>query len=101
MAIRSAIRNRLSDDSGPRLELPEDAAIARVDGLEPPVHRSVKGDVAGGNNGPTPHGQVFLDGPHFLARNRVPCLKHAAVSTRTGEHLHVHADVWRAGDVVR
>ena len=55
------IRHRLADDAGAGLELPELLARARVDGLEPAVHRAVEHDVAGGDECPAPHGQVFLD----------------------------------------
>src|SRR5581483_9596816 len=47
LAVRAFVRDRLSDDSGTGLELPQLLAAARVDRLEPPVHRSVEGDVAG------------------------------------------------------
>src|SRR6266566_1428803 len=42
LAVRSSIRDRLTDDSGLGLELPEQLAAFRVDRLEPAVHRAVK-----------------------------------------------------------
>src|SRR4051794_41062868 len=47
LAVRAAVGDRLADDSGAGLELPEELARARVDGAEPALHRSIEDHVAG------------------------------------------------------
>src|SRR2546421_11282572 len=71
-AVRTLVCSRLADDSGPALELPEQFSSARVDGLEPTVHRSVEGDVASGDERSAPDGKIFLDLPRWPAVGDVP-----------------------------
>ena len=67
-----AIGDRLADDPGAGLELPQQLAGARVDRLEPAVHRAVEDDVAGGRERAAPDREILLDLPARLARRPGP-----------------------------
>src|SRR4029079_5507718 len=58
-------------------------------------------EVSGGGDRATPHRQILFDRPDLFARLGVPRLELTAVTAGTGIHLHVHADVGRARDVIR
>src|SRR5207248_4899010 len=65
-AVGPPISNRLSDDSGAYLELPQRMAIARVDRFEPAVHGPVKNHVARSGKNSAPHREHFPDFPDRL-----------------------------------
>ncbi len=75
--------------------------VTRVDRLEPPLHRAVEDDVAGGDQGAAPGGEELLDLPARLVRRQIPGGEEAAVAAGAGVHPDVGADERRAGDVVR
>ena len=55
-----AIGDRLADDPGAGLELPQQLAGVGIDRLEPAVHRAVEDDVAGGRQAPLQTGKFSL-----------------------------------------
>src|SRR6266404_8853148 len=89
LAVRSSIRDRLTDDSGLGLELPEQPAAFRIDRLEPAVHRAVEDDIACGCKRATPHREIFVDRPHCTLGDRVP---RRDETTITGAWTALHFD---------
>src|SRR5205085_11498213 len=57
LTVRTAVGDRLADDSRGRLEAPQQLPRLRVHRLEPAVHRAVEDDVARRRERPTPHGK--------------------------------------------
>ena len=53
----------LADEAGRALELPEDLAVAGIDGFEPAVHGAVEGDVASRHQRAGPDRKVLADRP--------------------------------------
>src|SRR6185437_4528650 len=66
-AVRTRVRDRIADDAGTHLELPEQRAALRIDRLEPPVERSVEHDVTARGEHAAPHGILLPDLPHLAA----------------------------------
>src|SRR5690242_9716505 len=93
LAIGSEIRHRVPDDARRALELPQQRAGRRVDGLEPAFHRAIEHDAARGRQRAAIRGQVLLDLPLDLPDGRIPRDEAAAVTARAGEHAHDRADV--------
>ena len=77
-----AVGDRLADDPGAGLELPQQLAGARVDRLEPAVHRAVEDDVARRRQRAAPDGKLLLDLQTVLAVDRIPGGELAAVAAR-------------------
>src|SRR4051812_47542290 len=100
MRVRSTVCDGLADDAGAGLELPQRRSSARVDGLEPTVHRSIERDVSAGDERSAPDRQVLLNGPNDLTCLGVPRRELSAMAAWTSIHLHVHSDVRSASDVV-
>src|SRR4051812_25027404 len=102
MSVGPAPGDGLADDSAAGFELPQELAVTRVDGLEPPFHRPVEDDVAGRGQSAGPDREALVDRPDLLALHGVPGVELAAVAVAGRRvHLHVRADVRRAGDVIR
>src|SRR6185503_5726028 len=102
LAVRTQIGDRVRHDAGSALELPQLGAGARVDRLEPAVHRAVEHHVAGGReHAAVDRELLFLGAPDFLALHRIPRHQLAVIAARPRVHLHARAEIRRAGDVVR
>src|SRR5437868_7885910 len=102
-SVGSLVGSRLSDYPRAALELPQQLACAGVDGLEPAIHRSVKHNIASGDESTTPDRQVFLYLPGGPTVDNIPGEELATVSAFLwrGIHLCGHADVRRSSGVIR
>src|SRR5688500_147417 len=100
-AVRTAIGHRLADDPRARLVLPEQLAGSRVHRLEPPFHRSLEDDIAGGGERSAPHWKTLGELPGGTLADRIPGGEFPPMSSRTSVVLDVRADERRPGDVVR
>src|SRR5918993_2154593 len=100
-AIGAEVGDRLTDDSGAYLELPEQLTGTGVHRLEPSIHGTVEGDVTGRNYGTTPYREAFPDLPYFPASYWIPGGKDPAMSAGPCEHADLRAHIRCAGDVVR
>ena len=98
-AVIAHERHRLADEAGVGVELPQLLAGLGVDRLEPAIHRSVEGDVAGGHQRAAPDREFLCDRPHLGALDRVPGHELAAIPAGSGIHVDRRADIGRAGDV--
>src|SRR5690606_9055564 len=100
-AVRPLVSDRLPDDSRVNAKSPQHFTRFGVDGFEPPVHRAVEGNSAGGSDRAAPYGEVLLDRPDLLPGHRVPRHVLAAMSLRSRFHRDFRSHERRAGDVAR
>src|SRR6266852_4123337 len=100
LAVGPQIGHRVADDSGGRLELPQECAGGRIDRLQPAFHRTVEHDARGRGQRATIRRQVLLDFPLDLPDGRIPRDEPATVTARAREHAHDRADVRLTGGVL-
>src|SRR5215207_40391 len=100
LPIRGGVGHRVADDARRGLELPEDLAALRVNGLQPAFHGAVEDEAAGRGERAAVGRQVLLDLPHDLALHRIPGDEPATVAAGAREHPHDRADVRLTGGVL-
>ena len=98
--VGTLVGHRLADNPGAGFELPQRLPAARVESLEPAVHRSVEDHIARGHHGAAPRGKFLGHLPYCLRVDGVPRGELAPMAAGAGVHLDVRADIRRARDIV-
>src|SRR6185369_15640033 len=88
LAVWAAVGNRIADDARRAVELPQLIAGARVDRLEPAVHRAVEHDVAGGGEHAAVERELqVFHAPRLAVVRHVPRHELTVITARPLVHL--------------
>src|SRR5205823_14035884 len=91
--------NRVTDDAGAHLELPENFSAPGIDCLEPAIECPIEHDAARGRQRATPDWIRLPDSPDFLSGRCIPGYELPAITARSTLLRRIAADERRARDV--